>query len=48
MELRLGFRISLVLVTLALTLSNERVDAQRAGKTIKPEQQQISIKKYEK
>uniref|UniRef100_A0AAQ5XG33 Collagen alpha-1(XVI) chain n=1 Tax=Amphiprion ocellaris TaxID=80972 RepID=A0AAQ5XG33_AMPOC len=31
MELRLGFRITLVLVILALTLSNERVEAQRAG-----------------
>lgn len=34
MELRLGFRITLVLVILALTLSNERVEAQRAGKMI--------------
>uniref|UniRef100_A0A7N8WWI5 Collagen type XXII alpha 1 chain n=1 Tax=Mastacembelus armatus TaxID=205130 RepID=A0A7N8WWI5_9TELE len=31
MELRLGFRLSLVLVILALTLSSERVEAQRAG-----------------
>lgn len=37
MELRLGFRITLVLVILALTLSSERVEAQRAGKTIKAE-----------
>lgn len=35
MELRVGFRITLVLVILALTLSGERVEAQRAGKTIK-------------
>lgn len=33
MELRLGFRITLVI--LALALSGERVEAQRAGKTIK-------------
>uniref|UniRef100_A0A671USY4 Collagen type XXII alpha 1 chain n=1 Tax=Sparus aurata TaxID=8175 RepID=A0A671USY4_SPAAU len=31
MELRVGFRITLVLVILALTLSGERVEAQRAG-----------------
>uniref|UniRef100_A0A4W6CGM3 Collagen type XXII alpha 1 chain n=1 Tax=Lates calcarifer TaxID=8187 RepID=A0A4W6CGM3_LATCA len=31
MELRLGFRITLVLVILAFTLSGERVEAQRAG-----------------
>lgn len=37
MELRLGFRITLVLVILAFTLSGERVEAQRAGKTIKTE-----------
>lgn len=37
MELRVGFRITLVLVILALTLSGERVEAQRAGKTIKIE-----------
>lgn len=35
MELRLGFRITLVLVILALTLSSEKVEAQRAGKTIR-------------
>ena len=33
MELRLGVRASLVLLILALTLSGERVHAQRAGKT---------------
>lgn len=33
MELRLGFRITPVLVILALTLSSEKVEAQRAGKT---------------
>ena len=37
MELRVGFRITLVLVILALSLSGERVEAQRAGKTIKIE-----------
>lgn len=37
MELRLGCRMTLVLVILALTLSGERVEAQRAGKTIKIE-----------
>lgn len=34
MKVRLGFRITLVLVILALTLSGETVDAQRAGKMI--------------
>lgn len=34
MKVRLGFRITLVLVILALTLSGETVDAQRAGKII--------------
>lgn len=33
MEYRLGFRLSLVVVILALTLSRERVEAQRAGMT---------------
>lgn len=42
MELRLGFRISLVLVILALTLSGEIVEAQRAGKTIKIEYSDIT------
>lgn len=37
MKLRLGFRITLVLVILALTLSGERVEAQRAGIIIKIE-----------
>ncbi len=37
MELRLGFRITLVLIILALTLSGETVEAQRAGKIIKTE-----------
>lgn len=37
MEFRLGFRITLVLVVLALTLSGERVEAQRAGMIIKIE-----------
>lgn len=32
MELRLGFRITLVWFILALTLSSQRVEAQRAGK----------------
>lgn len=35
MELRLGFRITLVLAILAFTLSGEGVEAQRAGKIIK-------------
>lgn len=35
MELRLGFRISLVLVILALTLLGEKVEAQRAGESVK-------------
>lgn len=34
MKVRLGFRITLVLVILALTLSGETVEAQRAGKII--------------
>lgn len=34
MQLRLGFRITLVLAILALTLSGVRVEAQRAGKII--------------
>lgn len=37
MKFRLGFRIALVLVVLALTLSGEGVEAQRAGKVIKIE-----------
>lgn len=32
MKFRLGFRITLILVVLALTLSGEGVEAQRAGK----------------
>lgn len=32
MKFRLGFRIALILVVLALTLSSEGVQAQRAGK----------------
>jgi len=35
MELRLGFRITLVWFILALTLSSKRVEAQRAGKMAK-------------
>lgn len=35
MELHRGFRITLVSVLLALTLSGEPVEAQRAGKTIR-------------
>lgn len=31
MELRLGFRVTLVWLILALTLSSQRVEAQRAG-----------------
>lgn len=42
MELRLGFRITLVLVILALTLSGERVEAQRAGRIIKIEYSNIT------
>lgn len=37
MKFRLGFRIALVLIVLALTLSGEGVEAQRAGKVIKIE-----------
>lgn len=44
MELRVGFRITQVLVILALTLSGERVEAQsRAGKSIKSENSRPNI-----
>lgn len=35
MELRLGFRLTLVMVILALTLFSQRVEAQRAGMIMK-------------
>lgn len=44
MKLRLGFRITLFLVILALTLSSERVEAQRAGKTITFEKLVLKLK----
>lgn len=43
MELQLGFRITVVLVVLALTLSSKRVEAQRAGKTIKHEKPVLEL-----